>query len=301
MKDKELLSKLNSLKNITPDKEWKSSNREILYSQISNSTASLYKKDEVVKDGFFIMWPQKMVRVFSQPAFAVFLVVFLIAGGGFVSAKVAKKSTPGNSLYIARVISERAQLAITFNDTQKTKLNIKFANDRAKDITQALKESEFKSDKEISQKENLVKNFKKEINNVKAELQGASDDDIQVFGANLGKDEKGMQVSEPDKKPIQPSEEKAIKSSGIDEPEEIKIEEEAPKEEESISDLENAKQKLEEAEELFNKDDYGATLDKLNEVGAIIQDTGEFDAPEIQPEPGEVKGVSEKATSTIKN
>lgn len=308
MKDKELLLKLNGLKSIAPDKKWKSSSREILYSQISNSTARLYKKDEI-EEGFFAMWPQKLARVFSQPAFAVFLVVFLIAGGGLVSAKVAKKSTPGDSLYIARVISERAQLAITFNDTQKTKLNIKFANDRAKDITQTLKESEFKSEKEIAQKENLVKSFRKEINNVKAELRGASgvnknltaaglqDDEVQVFGANLGKDERGMQVLEPDKKLFQPAKEEATAADGSGKPEEAT--EKAGEISKSLSDLENAQQKLEEAEELFNKDDYGAALDKLEEVGVIIKDTGEFDVPNV--EQGEVKGASEKATSTIKN
>lgn len=308
MKDKELLLKLNSLKSIIPDKEWKSSSREILYSQISNSTASLYKKDEV-KEGFFIMWPRKMARIFSQPAFAVFLVIFLIASGALASAKIAQKSTPGDSLYIARVISEGAQLAITFNDTQKTKLNIKFANDRAKDITQTLKESEFKSEKEIAQKENLVKSFRKEINSVKAELQGASgvnknltatglqNDEVQVFGANLGKDEKGMQVLEPDKKPFSPAEEVAIEAGGADEPKEEAVEK--TPEPENLSDLKNAQQKLEEAEVLFNKDDYGAALDKLEEIGVIIKDTGEFDSPNT--EQGEVKGVSEEVTPVADN
>jgi len=49
MDDKEILKKLNNLKTIKPDNQWKNNYRQVLFSQISSGQAEIDKGKE---DGF---------------------------------------------------------------------------------------------------------------------------------------------------------------------------------------------------------------------------------------------------------
>ena len=139
MNEKELIKQLNSFKDIKPDSQWTSNNREILAHQIGNGQAE-------AKISWFNasanMLPQKLFKQLSQPVGIVLLIAAIVFGSGIVSLRAARNTKPGDSLYIAKIINEKAQLAITFNEKEKVKLGIEFAGNRAKEITQVLAESE---------------------------------------------------------------------------------------------------------------------------------------------------------------
>ena len=129
----ELIKKLDSLKSIKPDKNWKISQRELLMSQISNS--SLEKKPG---GNFFIYIREAFlhdISFLSQPVATMAVIILLIVGGGFFSISAASEATPGSFLYTAKIVGEKTQFIFTPNSEEKVKLQVRFAQRRADEIT----------------------------------------------------------------------------------------------------------------------------------------------------------------------
>ncbi|MFA4833832.1 MAG: DUF5667 domain-containing protein [Patescibacteria group bacterium] len=298
MENKELIKKLNSLKSMAPDREWKEKNRGILFSQIS-ATAAVPAEETGAMIKIFVL-PRMLARFFSTPAWAVFFVCLLVVAGSAFSVGAARLTKPDSSLYIARIISEKAQLAVTFGEEKKAKLSFRFANDHAKDITEILAKTDSSDEAGKSKTEKLSKNFKKEMTVAKAKLKemgapGGSeegDEENKVFSANLKKEERGMQISEP-----QPKEEIVSENNqtdaGIIKTEGEEKATNTPAEEISghPADLGDAQKMLEEAEEFLNEKDYSGILNKLEEANNIVENADLGDK-------GEVKGISDGASST---
>lgn len=254
MHEKELLSQLHNLKKTSPDAVWKNGNRDILLSQISNGEPLVKMGlSETLKNLF--VW--KSLEWATQPAGVLLLIFAILAGGSFASVKIAKDAKPGDSLYIAKIISEKTQQAITFNEKAKTRLGIEFASNRAKEMAQVMTGSEGGEEAD-----KLEDSFKKEISTVKNRLEkmGLNDqvavtpaetpanEDETVFSADSGKTDVGLQISES---PM------AAAPVAVTSP----------------------KAALEEAEKLFEQKDYEGTLSKLEEVQAIISNPETIEAP----------------------
>lgn len=276
MKEKELLSKLNSLKEIKPDSEWKRERRDILLSQISGG-AQLFD-DEIIKGNFFA----RVAHIFAQPVLVVSMIVVAVLGGGVFSLNAARDTKPGDSLYIAKIISEKAQLAMTFDEGEKAKLGVAFASNRAKEISQILESMDDESEKG-ERVEKLAINFKREISAVKTRLKKINEDD-EVFSAYTGKEKNGVQVynsDESEKAEAPKTEEVLVEEKNI-----VAV---SPVANIASSTAVVIDRTLGEAEALFNSKDYGGTLNKLEEVINKIGD-----------KTGEVKGVAESSDSITK-
>jgi hypothetical protein len=314
MTEKELLEKLNSFKAIKLDSDFKEESGRILYSQISNSSGGFTANLNIF---------QKAFEYIAQPIWAVFFAV-LVIGAGIFGVNASNYADPSDSLYIAKIISNKAKLAITFDEEKKTKMGIRFASDHAKDITKFLASSE--PAEENKETEKLTKNFKKQIDSVKTKLkeikvvkeedkenkdekenEALNDDEEMVFGANLGKEETGMQVLDPNNsvslEPDQPENpeieaepEVSDLNNGDNGEENASGTEEIKEEDADIvnndDDLKKAERILSEAEILFDSKNYNEALKKLDEAGLVIDD--------INGEEGEVKGEFEVGSSTEK-
>lgn len=268
MNEKELIQKLNSLKEIKPDNSWKHQNREILYSQVKNSAGPR-------KQNIFV----SIREFFAQPSFAIVSLVAFLIVGSFFSVR-AVNLRPGDSLYIAQVISEKAQLAITFDQEKRSKMEMQFASDRAKMIARVLAEANLE-DESNEKSIKLTEDFKREINIVKNKIQemklaeeskiasGAEtenrEEDVYVMGASLGKDEQGLEFLEaPETEASQATPEsggEAVVASS-------ELEGESD-EGGSTGKLDNTHKKLEEAEELFDQKDYNGAFSKLEEIDSL--------------------------------
>ncbi|MFH1822517.1 MAG: hypothetical protein ABH830_02335 [Patescibacteria group bacterium] len=298
MGEKDFLKKLQSLKTIQPGLSWKERNREILASQIYSNIQKKYN----IK---ILALPKNFFHFISQPAWAVIFICLAVFGGSFISVKVAQTTMPGDSMFIARVISEKAQLAITFNEEAKAKLGLKFANNHAKEISKILSNTDLTSEKNIAKAEKLTIDFKKEINSVKSKLkeinqnqnselgtnQEAGSENSEVFSANLKKEDNGMQVSEVEIKESeidnQTTEVKENIETGLNTSLEAGEEISTTTNDSSVKineSLEEAHRILEDAEKLFNEKDYNGTVNQLEKVDALVEGTSQA---------GEVKGVSE--------
>jgi len=305
-------------------------------SQISGSD---FKKESEVSDtgmaqALSFLWLKRV----KQPTMAAFLIVTFILVSGVISLRAAQNTKPGDSLYIAKILNEKAHQVFTFNEEKKMKLGLEFAGNRAEELTQVLAEP---GNGEREEKvEKLVNNFKKEISAVKIRIEKIysrtqtegpfeeavvteeepEEEESQVFSANADKDENGIQIFE---------QEPAVgEEEAVEEPEEVETEvssttseltEVASSTEEEAADAVDASSSdpqflLKEAEELLGNKDYDATISKLEEAGEVISqvDTGDVkgdfatssEAVDLEPaelEEGQVLGAEEEATTTTIN
>lgn len=285
MTDKDLISQLNSLKNISPDQNWLKSNRELLLSQISNSGATELSAWKV-----FVINFQSFSKAASQPAFAFAAFVLILLSGSVFSHQLFNQAQPNDSLYIARIISEKAKLTTVFNSEARGKMEAQFAANHAQDIANTLADTNFNNDNNQDQVAKLNESFGREIETVKTRINHLNEASIieasklntasqiqamnepAVLIANTLKDDKGVQVFENPtasvttpvldfkKATLTPNLEidkiTATLSTDIISKDSVFV---------------DADKILDEAKKLFDEKDYDKAVDKLKEVDQIIK------------------------------
>ncbi|OGF30656.1 hypothetical protein A3H09_01765 [Candidatus Falkowbacteria bacterium RIFCSPLOWO2_12_FULL_45_13] len=289
MNDRELLKKLNNLKDIKPDQAWKKNYRGILYSQISASRPVLAPQSNIR-----IVWqtimPRQILISLAKPVWLASAASVLILVVGLGGVYASKNSKPGDSLYIAKIISEKAQFAMAFDEQDKAKLGVEFATNRAKEMVQILKDTDQTLETNNDKLEALSQNFKREIGQVKKRLtiikaakEQAKNDESQVFGANLGKSDQRMEIAEP----AESTTEKPAAGGDIASTTKLISENQTITNATSTPETRaSADQMLEQAEKLFDEKNLDETINKLEEVNKALSESGQ------------VKGESEIASST---
>jgi hypothetical protein len=198
MTNRELVVKLNNLKKINPDQNWLKSNRELLLSQISNSGAV-----ELSAWKIFVINFESTMRAASRPAYALGVFVLMLIVGSLFSQRTLNKTKPNDSLYIARIISEKVKLNTMFNSQERNKLAVQFASEHARDITAVLADPQFNTEENQDQVAKLNDSFKKEVVTVKEGINrlAATTKDQPIAQSELltiadsSKDTQGIQLS----------------------------------------------------------------------------------------------------------
>lgn len=273
MNGKQLFQKLSNLKSIQPDNEWKIRCREILLSQISRGqTAEELEQEKSFSWKIFFgdLLPQRIKIEIARPVWAGVFVVILLITGGLISVHASRGTKPGDSLYIAKTINEKAKFAITFNEDEKIKLNLEFAINRAKEINQLLEESTIIEQDKNEKVQKLTSNFKKEISQAKIRLNkinianidnnNKANEELQFFGANLGKDNQRMEISEPAVKINNKADNLPVVEIVATTTATTTVENLAKDDSQTASEI------LSEAEKLFDEKNYSESIDKLQEV-----------------------------------
>ena len=300
MNDQELLKQLSNLKQIKPDHNWQKKYREILFSQISAGRADL-ERNSNLKIVWESIMPREILINLAKPVWLASLASVLILAVGIGGVYASKNSKPGDSLYIAKIISERAQFAMTFDERDKAKLGVEFATNRAKEMIQVLEDTNQTATTNNDKLEKLSQNFKKEISQVKNRLfiikitedqAKPKEAEAEVFGANLGKNDQRMEIAEPaapaggQAKPTASPAKTGAVDQVIEKPATVNATSTAAGS--ASSQQANAGQMLEEAEKLVDEKNINGAIDKLGEINKVIDQT----------ESGQVKGASETATTT---
>jgi hypothetical protein len=317
MKESELISHLNNLKDLKADAGWKASNRSVLLSQIYGPQ---YDEKQTTFNWPFVFTkeiPLLMLRSIPRPVVITVLIFVFIASAGMASIRASQGTKPGDSLYIAKIVSEQAQFALTFNEQEKAKLSMQFASNRAEELSKVLAE---KNDGDKSaQVEDLVNNFRQEISDVKSRLAEitpaavlttdndqsakdvannekptsttstnsnvASNENIHFYSANISKDNAGVQISQPNQKASTSSTAKPDDSSATTSNATSTAVGNQPA---NNSDSNDPQTILKQAEEMLDKNNYSETLNKLDEADKTIN----------QLSAGQVNSQSDNATTT---
>lgn len=150
--DKFVIKKIKELKKVEPDSSWLSKQKSFLLSEISQNQ-EIKRKPSLVLPLFNF----NILKIL-KPSFAIALavIVLLSSFGTFGLISASQNSLPGDFLYPVKTAFEQTQLTLTPGEVSKTKLSIKFANQRMDEFTQLLDKPD-KPDK----KENLEKTVQK--------------------------------------------------------------------------------------------------------------------------------------------
>ena len=194
MKERDLLQKLNNLKNIRPDDAWKQSQRDLLLTQISNSAP----KELSAWGDFYIVFKNSF-KTFSQPAVAFASFVCLMFVSAVFGHSWLSSAKPNDVMYPARVISEKVKLNTVIDKDAREKLEVQFASEHASDIASVLADPKFNTPANETQIAKLSQSFNQEIETVKTRLNTISpiDDSEVIMSAAAGKDSAGVELFIP--------------------------------------------------------------------------------------------------------
>jgi len=242
MTEKDLLIQLNKLKTVNADGGFKEANRKLLLAQIAHGE-DLKNLGSLARLNIF------MSRLFQPYAVAIMIVLFFVASSVW-GWQVSGQSKPGDSLYLAKKLSERTKMLVAVNDKTKTKLNLEFASNRLLEINLL---EQGANQPEMSAKEDLKNEFKKEINQAKSRLS------------------KNSVKNNPDQ-PALSNKSEDFKTAGIDKNNE-RIDVAVPEKKVASSTINNNDglgEVLEEAERLFDMGSYKQAVDKLDEANQLV-------------------------------
>ncbi len=184
MTEKQLIKQLKSLKNVCLDCTTKKDNREVLFSQISAQSVDTFCPEKAKQENRSVLYFKNFVLLISRPAL-VFAGLFLfLIGATVLTSGFYKNSKPNDSLYIARIISEKIQLNTTFSQPERQSLALKFSLDRARDITEVLLDPEFNTEANKNKVEKLNSHLQQEISKAKVKAE-----EIKQSGQAGGKTE----------------------------------------------------------------------------------------------------------------
>jgi len=291
MTDKELLKQLNSLKSIKIDSELKESNKRVLMTQISNTISADF---EVKPFNNFFFYVRNILSMSSKPAMVLSGIFLFVVTSLFLGNDFYKDSKPNDSLYIARVISERARLNTVFNNIEREKLEMKFASKHAEDIATLLMDPEFNNEENKEEVAKLSASFRSEIEKVRVNVEKSEiieteeqieeQKDALVFSASNLKDDNGIDISVPEENFLNSTssidETASVSSTSVEATDSVastslEIENLGDQIEELSEqiDLENnqeikkdKKAVVEDIEKLFNEGKYSEVVLKLQEI-----------------------------------
>ncbi|MFH0951307.1 MAG: DUF5667 domain-containing protein [bacterium] len=236
MTEKEIIKQLKNLQQIKAEAGWQANNRQVLLQQVFNGQTEQA-----------LAWTAQlnliMSRVLQPTAIALMIFVFLL-GGSLISWH-SGAAQPGDSLYIAKRLGEKTKLTVALSDQAKTKLNLQFATERAKELAQVLDQAEDNPAKEEAVA-SLKQEFKQQVTAAKARLAKAepnkaeadqvelTEEEVEFFQAGTNKDGQGVDIALPAKQNL---------AEATAEAEELIAQE----------DLVKAAEKLAEVEEMINQ------------------------------------------------
>jgi hypothetical protein len=290
MDNQDLISKLNNLKNTTPEAAWLASNRNLLLSQISNTGA-----DNISAWQSFVISLSSLAKTASQPAFALGTFIILLLSGSFFSRNLFLNTKPNDSLYIARIISEKVRVNTTMDSDARNKLAMQYATEHAQDITKVLADPTFNNEANKVQVAKLNDSFKAEvatmqtkINNIDAQevvsnkvvavvpqvpakINAATkNDNDNVVIADNARDKTGIQLDSSSKAGKEVVVEPA-KATGIVPTKAATTTDTTSSTSQTVVKPNSANKILDEAQKLFDNKDYSEASKKLQEVEAIIK------------------------------
>lgn len=261
-----LNQQLNALRNeIRPDSAWQERSREILLMQIKQGVV---EKEAQWFTFIETVWMQKFLIQATRPLALAMMIIMAVFGGSVMSIRAANQTKPGDPLYIAKIISEKAHFALTFDNAQKAKLNLTFAANRATE----LKEMQ-QANPEVADHAEKIKELTNEINTELAEAK-----------TRIAKIEPAVRNKEKtDDKPAADDAKKAVAMVTKNDSNAAKVAPAVIEKDKSGIDFYDPRQAaLEQAKNYIESKDYNAAASQLMNLTEAID----------QPEKLEVKGTS---------
>ena len=103
-------------------------------------------------------------KIKTMPIIPILLIIALLGGGTVGTVAASQGSLPGDILYPVKILSEDAQVSLSFNEENKNQLRIKFAQKRMEEINKLIEASQNATSGELTEKmDKALDNFNKNI------------------------------------------------------------------------------------------------------------------------------------------
>jgi len=175
--DKELISQLKNLKNIQPKKDWVSSNKDTLLSQIDSQVSDNFNNDTIGEMLKTLVFQPRLIRS-AVRVFTVFLLILGVSlSGGIASVSASRSSVPGDFFYPIKITIEKAQVGLSSKKEDKAKLELEFAGRRIEEVEKITETGEVEENKKKDEKvEKALSKFKDNLNTAKNHLGDIKDE-----------------------------------------------------------------------------------------------------------------------------
>lgn len=145
---------------------WQARSRDILLMQIRHGAV---EREAHWFSFIETVWVQKFLLQATRPLSLAMMIILAVFGGSIMSIRAANQTMPGDPLYIAKIISEKAQFALTFDNTKKAKLNLTFAANRAQELKK-METSKVDNNEHAEKVEELTNEIRTELAEAKARI-----------------------------------------------------------------------------------------------------------------------------------
>ncbi len=163
----DLIKKLKGLKRFKAGTEWKKSNRDFLMSEIENTIPA--ENEKWALELSKVVFPWKVMKLAARPVMALTTVAALVLGSG-LSVSASERSLPGDPLYGLKIVSEKVQVALTFDKKESAKIHVELAGKRINEVKK-IKENSDSAQNKIKKINVAMDGFKKEISTVQNKLE----------------------------------------------------------------------------------------------------------------------------------
>jgi len=252
MNDHFVAQQLKKLSQITPNADWVSQQRQVIKAQVYNGQ----QPSGVAFNHWTDLW-LSFRYAFNQPGVVVSAILAVVLlGGGTTSYLAGRTAQPGDSLYIARQINERAQLlAVSFDRAEQNKLKLAIASQR---VTEMAAVDTLGNQQQAA---NISREFKQTVSEVKDKLAQAATKAAAVAVVQTGQ----VMETTPIVNPTDADGTFSV-ATGKDKTGRLEVSQTvvAPVATQTPSQI------LEEAEQLFDQQQYSATIDKLQAASDLL-------------------------------
>ena len=201
---KSLIKKLRKLDQISPDKNWQTSQRDFILSQIDNSDLVNNKENVSRWSNFYF---SRLTFVAVRPVMSLVLMIMIVLSGSIATVSAAKGSLPGDALYSVKLAGEQVRLVLAPSDVSKVKVQLEIAENRVNEIKELV--SQEGNGQKTADIKKTVENFNTSVTAIQKHISRASEggatqdliilaeevnDKVKDYGDSLV--ESGMQFQE---------------------------------------------------------------------------------------------------------
>jgi len=173
MEEKDLINKIQLLKQVKPKEDWVIFCRSRLAFRLEmERKRGLLNKDLFALREVFAFWRVKQPGLALKAAYALILVLGMILGSGVLVALAAMNSSPGSPLYPVKLAIERARVSTSLSEESRFQLQTQLADARLQELTDVVN-SQDPADQKVEKMSQVAESIQNQLATVNNQLPKA--------------------------------------------------------------------------------------------------------------------------------
>lgn len=170
MTEKELINRIQLLKQINPKEDWVISMRaKLAFRMEMERKRDLLNKDLFAFRELFSFLSIKQPGLSFNAVYGVIVAIGLILGGGAVTALAAMQSSPGSPLYPVKLSIEKARLVASLSEESKLQFQTEIADKRLQELSVVVASQE-SAEQKAEKVTQVVDNIQEQLANASNQL-----------------------------------------------------------------------------------------------------------------------------------